>query len=156
MIVGTTTNTRLDTWDAISSLVSRTTPMSRTVCFSCATDPPMLMVDVTGPDERKRMASVLSSFNRSLLSVSHRLRSSTHSVICLDASVWSFGGTQHTIECRQRKCDSGHCALQIYPRAQNTRRHAPLCRAAAVTCREALKICGRCAARLAAMPWLST
>ena len=37
-------------------------------------------------------------------------------------------------------------------RAQNTRRHAALCRAAAVTCREALKMCGRCAARLAAMP----
>ena len=30
----------------MSSLVSRTTPMSRTVGFSCATDPPMLMVDV--------------------------------------------------------------------------------------------------------------
>ena len=30
--------------------------------------------------------------------------------------------------------------------------HAPFCRAATVTCREALKICGRCAARLAAMP----
>ena len=39
-----------------------------------------------------------------------------------------------------------------YLRAQNTRRHAALCRAAAVTCREALKICERCAARLAAMP----
>ena len=37
-------------------------------------------------------------------------------------------------------------------RAQNTRRHAAFCRAAAVTCREALKMCGRCAARLAAMP----
>ena len=40
-------------------------------------------------------------------------------------------------------------------RAQNTRRHAAFWRAAAVTCREALKMCGRCAARLAAMPWLS-
>ena len=37
-------------------------------------------------------------------------------------------------------------------RAQNTHRHAAFCRAAAVTCREALKMCGRCAARLAAMP----
>ena len=37
-------------------------------------------------------------------------------------------------------------------RAQNTRRHAALCRAAAVICREALKMCGRCAARLAAIP----
>ena len=37
----------------------------------------------------------------------------------------------------------------------NTRRHAALCRAAAVICREALKMCGMCAARLAAMPWLS-
>ena len=25
-------------------------------------------------------------------------------------------GIQHTIECHQRKCDNGHCALQIYPR----------------------------------------
>ena len=40
-------------------------------------------------------------------------------------------------------------------RAQNIRRHAALCRAAAVTCREALKMCGMCAARIAAMPWLS-
>ena len=40
-------------------------------------------------------------------------------------------------------------------RAQNTRRHAAFCRAAAVICHEALKICGKCAARLAAMPWLS-
>ena len=40
-------------------------------------------------------------------------------------------------------------------RAQNTRRHAAFCRAAAVTCHEALKMCGRCAARLAAMPGLS-
>ena len=40
-------------------------------------------------------------------------------------------------------------------RAQNTRRHAALCRAAAVICREALKMCGKCAARLAVMPWLS-
>ena len=39
-----------------------------------------------------------------------------------------------------------------FSRAQNTRRHAAFCRAAAVTCREALKMCGRCAARLAAMP----
>ena len=37
-------------------------------------------------------------------------------------------------------------------RAQNARRHAALCCAAAVICREALKMCGRCAARLAAMP----
>ena len=43
----------------------------------------------------------------------------------------------------------------IVRRAQNTRRHAALCRAAAVICREALKMCGKCAARLAAMPWLS-
>ena len=40
----------------------------------------------------------------------------------------------------------------LISRAQNTRRHAAFCRAAAVTCREALKMCGRCAARLAAMP----
>ena len=66
--------------------------MSRTVGFSCATDPPMLMVDVTGQDERKRMTFVLSSFNRSLLSVSHRLRSSTHSVICLE-DIYAF----HTV-----------------------------------------------------------
>ena len=46
------------------------------------------------------------------------------------------------------------CSMR-YIRAQNTRRHAALCRAAAVTCHEALKICGRCAARLAAMPGLS-
>ena len=52
----------------------------------------LLMVDATGQDERKRMTSLLSSFNRSMLSVSHRLRSSIHSVICLDASVWSVGG----------------------------------------------------------------
>ena len=31
-------------------------------------------------------------------------------------------------------------------------RHAALCRAAAVICREALKMCGKCAARLAAIP----
>ena len=44
--------------------------------------------------------------------------------------------------------------LSVTPlyRAQNTRRHAALCRAAAVNCREALKMCGKCAARLAAMP----
>ncbi len=41
---------------------------------------------------------------------------------------------------------------RVVPRAQNTRRHAALCRAAAVICREALKMCGKCAARLAAMP----
>ena len=44
--------------------------------------------------------------------------------------------------------------ISIY-RAQNIRRHAALCRAAAVTCCEALTMCGMCAARLAAMPWLS-
>ena len=87
--------------------------MSRTVGFSCATDPPMLMVDITGQDERKRMASVLSSFNRSLLSVSHRLRSFTHSVIC-DRSV----GTQHPIECCQRKCDSGTLCFANIPDRQ--------------------------------------
>ena len=63
----------------MSSLVSRKTPMSRTVGFSCATDPQMLMMGVSGQDDRKRMASVLSLFNRSMLSDSHRLRSSTHS-----------------------------------------------------------------------------
>ena len=47
-----------------------------------------------------------------------------------------------------------HSSPIIY-RAQNTCRHAAFCRAAAVTCREAVKMCGRCAARLAAMPWLS-
>ena len=45
--------------------------------------------------------------------------------------------------------------LNTHFRAQNTCRHAAFCRAAAVTCREALKMCGRCAARLAAMPSLS-
>ena len=38
----------------MSSLVSRTTPMSQTVGCSCATDPPMLMVHATGQDDRKR------------------------------------------------------------------------------------------------------
>ena len=45
--------------------------------------------------------------------------------------------------------------LISYTRAQNTCRHTALCRAAAVICREALKMCGKCAARLAGMPWLS-
>ena len=46
------------------------------------------------------------------------------------------------------------CVVDLYGvfRAQNTRRHAALCRAAAVTGRDALKMCGKCAARLAAMP----
>ena len=46
----------------------------------------------------------------------------------------------------------GIMQIHAVPRAQNTRRHAALCRAAAVICREALKMCGKCAARLAAMP----
>ena len=48
-----------------------------------------------------------------------------------------------------------YALLDMYFRAQNTRRHAALRRAAAVICREALKMCGRYAAWLAVMPWLS-
>ena len=40
-----------------------------------------------------------------------------------------------------------HTSVLVHTRAQYTRRHAAFCRAAAVTCREALQMCGRCAAR---------
>ena len=71
--------------------------------------------------------------------------------------VWSLWGNTCTMcEFHESTCNGfGGIWWTDNPRAQNTRRHAALCRAAAVTCREALKMCGRCAARLAAMPWLS-
>ena len=44
------------------------------------------------------------------------------------------------------------CGLGVVShRVQNTCRHAALCRAATVICREALQMFGRCTARLAAM-----